>query len=80
MSWNYRVMKHTEYPVNVAAGMPEEWFAIHEVHYEEETGDPKSWSVDPMHPQGSTLDELKADIKLMTDALNKPVMEFGDDG
>lgn len=37
MSWNYRIIKHTEHTGEV-------WFGIHEVHYEDDKKTVKGWA------------------------------------
>ena len=68
MSWNYRVMKHEN--------KGQEWYGIHEVYYTNRK--PTSLSADAMHPSGETEAELHADIQLMLEAFNKPVLDYKD--
>ena len=64
MSWNYRVLKHTN--------KHGEHFTIHEVYYEK--GKPVMWS-DDVTPYGETLDELKKDLSHIQEALSRPTLE-----
>ncbi len=79
MSWNYRVVRHRGEPFK---GIPQEdWCGIHEVYYD---GDdkPKSVTVEPMHPFGESIGELRDCIDTMLSAFEKPVLDydgFGDD-
>lgn len=65
--WNYRVIKRY-YPVS-----EDYTYNVHEVYYTD--GDvPVSYSSLPVKPQGSTLEELKADLERFQAALSKPVL------
>ena len=66
MSWNYRVVKYGE-PL-------EEVYLIHEVHYNKR-GKIEGWSDGEMRPLGSSLKELRGDLKQMTQALKLPVLQ-----
>jgi hypothetical protein len=68
VSWNYRVIRRT-----VA---DEDAYAIHEVYHTD--GEPKSCSVNPVYPQGETLDELVEDSRKYGNALSKPVLNYED--
>jgi len=68
MTWTYRVVKH--YWRSQA-----EWhYCVKEIY---DGGD--SWTLDCMTPCGDTLDELKADLKRMLKATEKPVMVVEND-
>jgi hypothetical protein len=71
MSWNYRVIKDSK-----GEGEDyQEWYQIFEVYYTK-GGKIKMWSVDPIAPCGSTLNELLDDLNMMLkDAWHKPVLE-----
>ena len=63
----YRVVKHTCGSDNFV------WFVIYEVCC---NGDDKlSWTVVNKAPNGGTLDELRADLKMMLEALDRPILE-----
>ena len=66
MSWNYRVVKYGE-PL-------EDVYLIHEVYYNKR-GKIECWSEGEMHPLGSSLKELRGDLKHMTQALKLPVLQ-----
>jgi len=72
--WNHRVVKRT---VSLPGGGTEAVFAIHEVYYG--TGAKRnvghSWTENPVHPQGETLDELKRELTMMYQATLKPTLE-----
>ena len=68
-SWNYRVMK-TVYPDGFVS------FSIHEVYMDSE-GNPALWT-GPIKPFADNLDDLKTEMKWMAEALDKPVLDFGD--
>lgn len=35
-----------------------------------------AWSVEPMHPQGDNIEELKQDLHRMLEACEKPVLDM----
>lgn len=70
MSWNYRVLRS----FHTSGDYSEYAFTIHEVYYDKE-GNPKSWSKNSIDPHGTSMDELKSDMKMMSSALEKPVLE-----
>ena len=75
--WNYRIVKKThDYDSIVNPGEKHVTFGIHEVYYR--NGEPSMTTVDPMKPQGETLDELKEDVQHFLAALDKPVLNFED--
>jgi len=64
MSWNYRLLEK-EYE-----GEP--YYVVVEVYYDDEGGI-QGWT-DKAYPLGSTLDELKEDLRYFNKALDKPVL------
>jgi len=72
MTWNHRVLYHAPTDKN-----PDEWFAIHEVYYDE-NGKPTMCTKEPVEPFGESLDELKEDMQWFLAALDKPVLNFED--
>lgn len=73
MSWNYRVVQHKDEPFK---GIPQDdWYGIHEVYYD---GDdkPKSVTVEPVHPFGLNVEELRSCIDMMLSAFEKPVLDY----
>ena len=67
MSWNYRVVKYAE-PL-------EDVYLIHEVYYSKR-GKIEGWSEGEMHPLGTSLKDLRGDLKHMMQALKQPVLLF----
>lgn len=67
--WNYRVMARL-----LECGEP--WFAMHEVYYK--NGRPKSYSTDPISIHADTLKEFKWTLKVMKEALKKPILWWGE--
>jgi hypothetical protein len=68
MKWNYRIIKAnpgTPNHVN-ALGIYEVCFDLH--------GDVMNWTVDPVAPQGDTVEELRAEIAEMMVAFEYPVL------
>jgi hypothetical protein len=59
--WNHRVVKQNEL------------YTIREVFFEP-GGAPHSWTAEPIHPQGETLEELKKEIERMLQACSEPVL------
>jgi len=73
MGWNYRLFKHDDKTV---------WYGIHEVFYENEDSDELNEeeiyliSSDPIDPHGATEEEIKDDLNMMFEAINKPVIDY----
>ena len=67
MSWNYRVMRH--------GNNNGDYYAIHEVYYDQ-NGKPRNWTDDDVGPCGESLDEVKACLELMKEALSKPILDY----
>jgi hypothetical protein len=68
MTWNYRLIKHED--------KGSEWFAIHEVYYENEK--PVSCSVEPAEIVSDEEDGAIWILDKMKECLNKPILEFRD--
>ncbi len=51
------------------------WYEIHEVHYDSD-GKAHSWSAEGEAPFGETIDELIESMKMMGEALLKPILEY----
>jgi len=68
--WNHRVIYHAPNPETKA----EEWFGIHEVHYEK--GIPTSLTVDPIDVMGETVSNLKQTLDWMESCLKKPILLY----
>lgn len=71
MSWNYRIIK-TRLPENE---IEEYSFGIHEVYYND-SGEIQSCTVNPVDPYGTSEEELRECLRMMTEALDKPVLDF----
>jgi len=69
MSWNYRVFRKT------CAGHA--FYEIHEVYYRLD-GTIKGWTENPINPSGETPEELKQDIFMHLEALQKPIIDHQD--
>jgi hypothetical protein len=65
--WNYRVIRDGDY-----GGLE-----IHEVYYDV-AGAIVLWSKSPLTPFGLEAEELREDIKLMLEALDKPILDEKD--
>jgi hypothetical protein len=64
-TWNYRVLQH------------EGSLAIHAVHYDEH-GKPSFCTERPSYPAGTTVDELKQDVKRYVQAIDEPILNYSD--
>lgn len=69
MSFNYRIMKRSHDDGTIE-------YAIHEVYYDSVDGDVIAWSERPIEPYGQTLEEIKDDLRMMSAALTKPVLDM----
>jgi hypothetical protein len=67
MSWNYRVVRSP----NAEEGIS----AIHEVYCSEASGEPRSWTENPVDVSAENLDGLRWVLDRMQDALSKPILE-----
>lgn len=66
MSWNYRAIKQTI--------MDEDVYRIYEVYYDKD-GQLNGWTQKPSYPQGETLEELQATLRMMLrDSRRFPVL------
>jgi len=66
MSWNYRVIRHIV--------DEEEFFQIHEVHYNDD-GHPEMITEEPISPFGETVEELSHTMIHMLSGLTKPILD-----
>lgn len=69
MSCNYRVMIHRHIDSDDA-------YAIHEVYYDDDNGNPYGWTENPSSPFGETIEELRVNLKMMLAALDNSVLEY----
>lgn len=67
--WNYRTMKRTD-----TFGVP--YYTIHEVYYNDESGQPDGWTEMPVYPMGSTIEDLRAELEQMLACLDKPSLDY----
>lgn len=74
--WNYRVVYHPPYKYTV--GITEldgnEYYAVHEVHYNDE-GKPNEYAIDSII-HGDTLEELKEIWDLVNTGIKKDVINI----
>ena len=73
MVWNYRV-------VHIIDTNGKDWYAIHEVYYDDEYSAPKMVTTDSVSVGGEDLEELAADMVHYFKALSKPVLEYDEIG
>jgi hypothetical protein len=52
-------------------------YAIHKVYYDE-LGEIWTCTEEPVHPEGKTLEELHEDLEHYRQALEEPVLDYGD--
>lgn len=74
MSWNYRVVKHTQISL---MGEIEYSHEIHEAYYNDD-GSIRAISKDPIPAHGESLEDLQQDLTWMLEALSKPVLIYED--
>ena len=65
MSWNYRIIKHTD-PIGKA------WYAIHEVYYND-NDIIVGWTENPAKLLGDDLDELKDTLSELATIVDKAI-------
>ena len=71
MTWDYRVMRR----VTKVNGKRDVSFGIYEIFFDEK-GKLEGWTEDSVEPHGDTLKDLKTDLKWMTQAFNKPILDY----
>lgn len=81
MSWNFRVMRHTQ--VDKESGRVSEWLAFHEVYYEsievndlEVTSADVGYTENPVAMTAESVEELRFMLTRMLGALDKPILEY----
>lgn len=81
MSWNFRVMRHTE--VDKESGQVSQWLAVHEVYYEGRevddlrvTSDEVGYTERPVTVTAESAEELRFMLERMLGALEKPILEY----
>ena len=68
--WEYRVMRRAEVIVTKYF-----MFGIHEVCYNKK-GERVTWTSERMSPHGITIEGLRSDLRRMSSALKKPVLDY----
>ena len=63
--WNYRVIKTKD--------GEDDYYQVHSCYYTDNKLD--GTSVEPAKAAGNTLEELRADLQRMLDALDKPIID-----
>ena len=66
MAWNHRVMKQKD--------GDEDWYQIHEVYYK--NGKVNGYTKNGIAAGGNTLEELRAELILMVESLDKEVIQY----
>jgi hypothetical protein len=69
MTWNYRIVRH----VNPSG---EEWYAIHEVYYEETKV--VTVTEEPICPRCETFEDLREAYELIRHAFDLPPIDYQD--
>ena len=83
MTWNHRLMRRKyTHPVTQET---ETTLAIHEVYYRDDTVDDTcissedvGYTEEPVAVMGETIDEVRQTLRLMLDALDKPIIDYED--
>lgn len=73
VGWNYRVVKKT-YPNG------ETLYGVHEVYYASDIKTPTSCTEEPISFQEESLGQLISVVAMVTEALNKDVLNYDDIG
>ena len=76
--WNYRIIRKW-YPIGASDSFPRGGCAlyhIHEVYYDDETGEARSYSLDGMRSSGRSISDLRKDLELIQQAFERPVLEI----
>lgn len=68
-TWNHRLIEYVD-----TDGEP--WFAIHEVHYEDQR--PRAYTENPIAPTGSTIEQVRETLQRMLRCLDKPTLKETD--
>ena len=70
-TWNFRVLRHVYVDKD---GNQEEYFAVHEVHYE--NGNPVGCTKDPIDLGSENLKGLRWQLKKVKRGLGKPILDY----
>ena len=73
MRWNHRVIK----VIDKAMGVDEEWYAIHEVYYNED-GMLAGYAERPATVGGESVEELRTVLEQMLRALDETIIDKTD--
>ena len=66
MTWNYRILKHSPQPDMT-------YYTVHECYYTDD-GSENGYTENPVWAAGGTIEELRADLTRMLQALDRPVI------
>jgi hypothetical protein len=75
MTWNYRILHR--YLRSEISPDEIEHYGIHEVYYDDDDGSICSYTEEPIPLCADSLEELKDDLLYITQAFDKPVLEYG---
>lgn len=64
--WNYRVVKTKD--------GDDDWYAVHSCYYDDD-GEADGTSLLASRAGGNTLEQLRADLQRMLEALDKPIID-----
>lgn len=67
LTWNHRVIKRES--------GDEYWYAIHEVYYDDNK-QIETLTEEPVYPVGESIDDLRAELQWMLEALDNPVLNY----
>jgi len=68
MTWDYRIMRHTE------DDPADNWVAIHEVYYKD--GEVISWATDPSIVIAGDSEPISDEVARFVEALGKEVVDY----
>lgn len=72
MSWNYRLIHHDK-------TAPEDWYAIHEVYYDDRSETVQFWSTEPIAVECRTKKEVIKELKrMMKDIKKYPILKLSE--
>lgn len=72
-TWNYRVIRK----IQTSPTDRIEYLEINEVYYDE-NGKPTSVTMDAIAPYGENIEKLASELKHMSEALTKPILDYSD--
>lgn len=76
MSWNYRVIEKSHFPIDSVKESV--YYEIHEAYYHPNEDIPHTLSSDPVSPYGETMTELMSDLEKLKEACNNPILKWTD--